>query len=165
MCQLLNLLATEYKPVVDFVTACLTPLIAIALAYIAWRQKQIAQNKLKLDLFEKRFKLYQKIEAYIVQAEAIFEQPKDEMKHAQEMYDIIASSGFLFSNSRIECLLIELRDLGNSHIADRKMLENTNDAGKKEELIKRIEEDRQKLRNKFKELPQKLQPLIAIEAS
>jgi hypothetical protein len=41
-----------------YVTALLTPVIAILGAYIAIQQWYTAQNKLRLDLFEKRFSVY-----------------------------------------------------------------------------------------------------------
>lgn len=41
------------------VTAIAAPAIAIIAAWIAYRQSQIARNKLKLDLFEKRMAVYQ----------------------------------------------------------------------------------------------------------
>ena len=39
-------------------SALLVPTIALFACYIAWRQWRTAQNKLKLDLFEKRFAVY-----------------------------------------------------------------------------------------------------------
>lgn len=41
-----------------YVTALLTPVVAILGAAIAYRQWRIAQNKLKLDLFDRRFSVY-----------------------------------------------------------------------------------------------------------
>jgi hypothetical protein len=43
-----------------YATALLTPVVAVIGAYIGWRQSRTAQNKLKLDLFEKRFAVYNK---------------------------------------------------------------------------------------------------------
>lgn len=43
-----------------YLSALLTPVVAVIGAYIAWRQSRTAQNKLKLDLFEKRFAVYNK---------------------------------------------------------------------------------------------------------
>jgi len=39
----------------------LAPLIALMAVWIAYRQSQIARNKLKLDLFEKRMVVYQAV--------------------------------------------------------------------------------------------------------
>jgi len=42
-----------------YLTALLTPTVAILGAFIAFRQWKLAQNKLKLDLFDRRFKVYE----------------------------------------------------------------------------------------------------------
>lgn len=42
----------------SFVTALLVPIIALFGAFIAYRQWRTAREKLKLDLFEKRFSVY-----------------------------------------------------------------------------------------------------------
>jgi hypothetical protein len=41
-----------------YLSALLTPVIAVLGAWIAYRQWRLGQNKLKLDLFEKRFAVY-----------------------------------------------------------------------------------------------------------
>lgn len=45
-------------PLAEVSSALLTPVIAFLAAYIAWRQWKTAQNRLKLDLFERRFSVY-----------------------------------------------------------------------------------------------------------
>lgn len=45
-------------PLVEISNALLTPVIAFLAAYIAWRQWETAQNRLKLDIFERRFSVY-----------------------------------------------------------------------------------------------------------
>jgi hypothetical protein len=40
-------------------SALITPVVAIVVVYIAYRQWLTAKDKLKLDLFEKRFKVYE----------------------------------------------------------------------------------------------------------
>jgi hypothetical protein len=42
-----------------YAAALLTPVVAALGIYIAWRQAQIARNKLKLDLFVKRLELWE----------------------------------------------------------------------------------------------------------
>ena len=49
----------------SYLTALLTPFVAVAGAYIAWRQSAIARNKLKLDLFDRRFKVYDEARALL----------------------------------------------------------------------------------------------------
>ena len=44
-----------------YVTALVLPAIALIAAWIAFRQSQIARNKLKLDLFDKRMAVYQAV--------------------------------------------------------------------------------------------------------
>lgn len=50
-----------------YLTAFLTPLVALISVYIAWRQSKTTQNKLKFDLFEKRFAVYHKTRTMLVE--------------------------------------------------------------------------------------------------
>lgn len=45
-----------------YITAVVVPIIALIAAWIAFRQSQIARNKLKLDLFEKRLAVYETVQ-------------------------------------------------------------------------------------------------------
>jgi len=45
-----------------YVTVVVVPIIAIIGAWIAFRQSQIARNKLKLDLYDRRFEVYQTVQ-------------------------------------------------------------------------------------------------------
>jgi len=44
-----------------YVTAIAAPIVAVIAAYIAYRQSEIARNKLKLDLFERRMTVYEAV--------------------------------------------------------------------------------------------------------
>lgn len=44
-----------------YLTAIVLPVIALIAAWIAFRQSQIARNKLKLDLFDKRMAVYESV--------------------------------------------------------------------------------------------------------
>jgi hypothetical protein len=48
-----------------YVTALFTPLVAILAVYIAVQQWRTAQNKLRLELFEKRFSVYDSARNFI----------------------------------------------------------------------------------------------------
>jgi ABC-type multidrug transport system fused ATPase/permease subunit len=50
---------------ITYLSALLTPVVAIVGATIAYRQWRTAQNKLKLDLFEKRFAVYEAVYALV----------------------------------------------------------------------------------------------------
>lgn len=45
----------------SYITALALPLIAAIAAWIAYRQSQIARNKLKLDLFDRRMAVYESV--------------------------------------------------------------------------------------------------------
>ena len=44
--------------IVNVFSACLAPVIAILAAYIAWRQYRTGCDRLRLDLYERRFRVY-----------------------------------------------------------------------------------------------------------
>ena len=48
-----------------YLAALLTPTVAVLGAFIALRQWRLAQNKLKLDLFERRFSVYEAAQALL----------------------------------------------------------------------------------------------------
>jgi hypothetical protein len=50
---------------IDISKALLTPVIAIVAGYIAWQQLKTNRRKLKLDLFEKRYAVFEKIGEFI----------------------------------------------------------------------------------------------------
>lgn len=51
---------------VTILSALATPTLAIFAIYIAWRQHQTAKEKIKLDLFDRRFALFQIVEKSIL---------------------------------------------------------------------------------------------------
>jgi hypothetical protein len=65
VCQSLNLLATEYKPVVDLFAALLTPVIAIGVAYIAWRQYKVEHASYELSLYNRKSEIYRSLHQFL----------------------------------------------------------------------------------------------------
>jgi hypothetical protein len=49
------------RPYIDFASALLTPLIAILVALIAYRQYRIQEYRVRLDLYDKRLKIYEAV--------------------------------------------------------------------------------------------------------
>lgn len=54
----INAFAQENKPALDFFAALLPFVLSLVAAYIAFAQYRVNRNKLKFDLFEKRFKVF-----------------------------------------------------------------------------------------------------------
>jgi len=50
---------TPHRDLIDYFQALLTPVVAILGIYIAWRQWRTAQNRLKLDFFDRRWAVYE----------------------------------------------------------------------------------------------------------
>ncbi len=48
----------QWKPAIDFFGALLTPMIAVAIAYVAWQQHKTNKRRLRFELYEKRFAIY-----------------------------------------------------------------------------------------------------------
>ena len=51
--------------IIDLSKALLTPVIAIVAAYVAWQQLNTNRRKLKLDLFDRRYTVFEKIGEFI----------------------------------------------------------------------------------------------------
>ena len=48
-----------------YLAALLTPTVAVLGSFIAYRQWRLAQNKLKLDLFDRRFSVYEAARTFL----------------------------------------------------------------------------------------------------
>lgn len=77
----------------------LTPLIAIVVAYISYQQWKTNQRKLKLDLYDRRMKVYETAKEFIM----FF--PNDcDTKRLEKLYDGSISADFLFKKEIPEYL-------------------------------------------------------------
>jgi hypothetical protein len=79
----------------ELIKAIPTALIAAIAAYVAWRQYRVARNKLKLDLFERRYAIFEEvwgILSRIVHHDAL------DMNHglATPFNNLLPKAGFLF---------------------------------------------------------------------
>src|SRR5689334_7588384 len=50
---------------IDWISPLLTTLIAAFVAYVAWQQYKTAKTKLKLDLFDRRYKVWQTLQDFL----------------------------------------------------------------------------------------------------
>ncbi|MBP7102435.1 MAG: hypothetical protein KBA86_04225 [Bacteroidales bacterium] len=97
---------------IQFINAMLTPLIAIITVYIACQQfltnkknskfqNEINKDKLKLDLFEKRYKIFEETHKILIE---IIEKGGIEINNIQTFSDKTKSASFLFNNDIIDLL-------------------------------------------------------------
>lgn len=80
---------------VQYLQALLTPTIALAVGFIAYRQWRTAHGKIVLDLFEKRLAVFQKVR----QAIAVTNTTGKTSREAEvDLLEAINASEFLFGN-------------------------------------------------------------------
>ena len=73
------------------IAAFATPMVALAVAYIAYRQWKTARDKLRLDLFDKRFAVFMDVRK--IASETMQDRPASDPALPQE---VIARGRFLF---------------------------------------------------------------------
>jgi len=88
--------ATGYEPVIDLLTSMIPIVLAILGGYIAIQQYKNARRKLKLDLFDKRFPVFQSTRNYIGQV--ITGDYKDKAVQ-QEFLVKTRGAGFIFDQA------------------------------------------------------------------
>jgi hypothetical protein len=74
--------------------AFVTLIIGAIAAYIAWRQHETAKAKLKLDLFDKRYEIFEETWSYLSQAAKLAQNPDP----FHPFTNIIPRAGFLFGS-------------------------------------------------------------------
>ncbi|ALN73186.1 hypothetical protein [Aureimonas sp. AU20] len=80
-----------------------TLIVGMSVAYIAWRQWQTAREKLALDLFDKRFAIYQTITQYYYPSQFVVDTRPDK----EELLNAVRASTFLF-DKRISQTLVDV---------------------------------------------------------
>lgn len=91
-----------------YLNSVLTPLIAIIVAYIAWRQWETAKEKIKLDLFDRRFSVYNAVRECLLLSVTRAELSSDEKYN----YSVgVLGSKWLFNDAIFNYLN---KDLGGS---------------------------------------------------
>lgn len=118
---------------IDILTALLTPTIAILGIYIAYQQWYTNRNKLKIDLFDKRFQIFESIKKFIAN---ILTSGKVEDGDAIQFLRDIKSVRFLFEdNADILKLTNEIYTKANKLHA----LEKTESKSSGEDLKKNLD--------------------------
>jgi hypothetical protein len=77
----------------EYYISVLASLIAIIVACIGYQQHLLAKEKLKLDLFEKRFSVYKGVQKFLSQ---IMQEGKLNLDHLRELQKATQEAEFLF---------------------------------------------------------------------
>lgn len=78
-----------------------TPIIAVLVAYVAWQQWRVARNKLRLDLFDRRYRVYEATGKFLW---AILDPEKFEESKVREFDRGTSDAQFLFKLKVLEYL-------------------------------------------------------------
>lgn len=175
----LNEWSRNHSHLIKMLAAFAPAFIALIALNIAWRQKQIAQNKLKLDLFERRYDLYKEIQKYI--HEGINNSRGCTESVSTDVEDMLVRADFLLNNKALSFWLRDLRkkvlDAGHLQIEIAQLCKAQNLTSNgdsalldKQKKITEKEDEKDKLERELfaclRELPEKLQDHITpIEAA
>jgi hypothetical protein len=94
-----------------YLSALSTPVLAVIAASIAYQQWRTAQNKLKLDLFEKRFAVYQAVVALVYLV--LHDKENRNESRVEELSEKAAPAKFLF-NREVARFVEEIRKKARS---------------------------------------------------
>ncbi len=83
----------EISNLINAFQLLLTPMIAIITCYIAWQQWQTNNRKLKLDLYDRRLKIYRIIQSHIAK---VVQTTKPDIHEIYEFYNQTMEVDFLF---------------------------------------------------------------------
>ncbi len=86
---------------IELISSALTPIIAVTVAYIAYKQYKIDKDNLRLALYEKRFKVYQSVKEILAEASI---NPPVNIEAFSKFLTNIDESEFLFDNEISEYL-------------------------------------------------------------
>lgn len=84
---------------IQVLNGLLTPLIALIAIYIAYQQYKTARNKLKLELYEKRYKFYNDMRKFIIRLNS---QPDRVFEELSEISYSLNEGRFLFDNDLLD---------------------------------------------------------------
>lgn len=83
----------DWAVVAEFSKAMLTPMIAVVTAYIAWQQWKLNKQKLNLDLYDRRLKVYEEVRQIL---SIILRDAKASYEDLLKFYRATSEADFLF---------------------------------------------------------------------
>jgi hypothetical protein len=145
---------------IDILQALLTPTIAVFVTYLAWRQYQIQRQRVRMDLFEKRFHIFNSALNHMGHTFAISH--FDEEAYRKFLKDIQGAQ-FLFSKE-IDIYLKSIRNATlDMDVEDTYVREEVFPNGDRKKVIQRKLEKLRWISEQIEEIEGKFRPYMQIE--
>ena len=108
----------------EYFITILTALIAVIAVYIAWHQWKTNRNKLKLDIFDRRFAIYKKVEKAInlINSES---NPDGILDDLRTFYHSTFVEAYFLFGEEIQDYISMIFDKGNKYWAQERILKST----------------------------------------
>jgi hypothetical protein len=162
----LNEWSKNHSHLIKMLAAFAPAIIAGIAVMIANRQHRTAVNKLKLDLFEKRYAYYERVHKFIFSAANLKFSRSDYWVCYKELIEVIDLVKFIAYDSELVKWLEEIKDRAAQHYVDVQAIQSLPE-GSMERLQKEADTNQTiiKFWDDIKQLPEKFRPLLTIEAS
>jgi hypothetical protein len=142
-----------------YLSALLTPTIALAVGYVAYRQWRTAQNKLKLDLFDRRLAMFDAAITLIFESQA----PSGASEKAlSEYFRSTQQAKWLFNDQIDKYFRMNLYAMAITIKSLSAELEGIEDGGKRIEKTSEIFKAHKEMMNQCEVLDKKLTPFLKL---
>jgi hypothetical protein len=145
----------KVKTIAEIVSAFGTPIVGLIVAYVAYRQYKTHQDKLKLDLYDRRYKVFEAARQFIIH---VMEGGNAEREGLVKFITATVETVFLFDEDIVKYLDTLLAkgarvqrlhtELGNSKLPEGE--ERDKKAKEQEECLNWLTEQFDELKTKFR---------------
>lgn len=110
---------------IQALSGLLTPVIAVIVAFIAYQQYVTSREKLRLDLFDKRLRIYTAARDFLKE---VFGAGQVNQRQIAQFALDTCEAGFLFPNDNIDQVLVEMQKKARDLILALEKVERANSA-------------------------------------
>lgn len=149
----------EHTPIIiSHLSALLIPIIALIGCYIAYQQMKTEKNKLKFDLFDKRYATYDSTMSFISDIAASGKVTEDKLV---QFYIEIKESKWILDEDISEFLHENIYNKAHDIFFSQKKLSRTRPPKERDEILLDIDKMISDLRNEIDPLEKKFKPFLA----
>lgn len=87
--------------IIPYLAPSATLIVGLSVAFIAWQQWQVARSKLRLDLFDRRYKVFEATRKFLA---VVLRDARFEDSHLFEFYAGTSDAEFLFGSEVVDYL-------------------------------------------------------------